>query len=232
MDPLCEKYYDVSPYAYCAGNPVNRVDMNGRDWYSRNGNLEWKNDVNDIHNDENGLKWKRVDRTLHRENKYYSLFGQVYSIHDKDYRAIVAIDNAIMDYIKIEYEIQKSYKKHEEYDGKSPSYDFSNMYPKKVDRSILRLNDYHMHYITYGDKRINGRNARITQVYEKNNAYACVTKMFREMSRPSFGLGMRESGIGIEFKNKSGLDVVSIIFSEKAGQNNQEFYWKLVNSYK
>lgn len=23
MDPLCEKYYNISPYAYCAGNPVN-----------------------------------------------------------------------------------------------------------------------------------------------------------------------------------------------------------------
>ena len=30
MDPLCEKYYSVSPYAYCAGNPVNRVDPDGR----------------------------------------------------------------------------------------------------------------------------------------------------------------------------------------------------------
>ena len=23
MDPMCEKYYNVSPYAYCVGNPVN-----------------------------------------------------------------------------------------------------------------------------------------------------------------------------------------------------------------
>ena len=29
MDPLCEKYYSISPYAYCAGNPVNLVDPNG-----------------------------------------------------------------------------------------------------------------------------------------------------------------------------------------------------------
>ena len=28
-DPLGEKYYDVSPYAYCAGNPVNLVDPEG-----------------------------------------------------------------------------------------------------------------------------------------------------------------------------------------------------------
>jgi len=33
MDPLCEKYYNISPYAYCANNPVNRVDPDGRDWY-------------------------------------------------------------------------------------------------------------------------------------------------------------------------------------------------------
>ena len=30
MDPLCEKYYHISPYAYCAGNPVKYVDPNGR----------------------------------------------------------------------------------------------------------------------------------------------------------------------------------------------------------
>ena len=29
MDPLCEKYYNVSPYAYCVGNPVNYVDPMG-----------------------------------------------------------------------------------------------------------------------------------------------------------------------------------------------------------
>ena len=33
IDPLCEKYYSVSPYAYCAGNPVNRIDPTGMDWY-------------------------------------------------------------------------------------------------------------------------------------------------------------------------------------------------------
>ena len=29
MDPLCEKYYNVSPYAYCHNNPVMLVDPNG-----------------------------------------------------------------------------------------------------------------------------------------------------------------------------------------------------------
>ena len=30
MDPLCEKYYSISPYAYCEGNPVRYIDSDGR----------------------------------------------------------------------------------------------------------------------------------------------------------------------------------------------------------
>ena len=33
MDPLCEKYYSVSPYAYCHNNPVMLTDPNGEDDY-------------------------------------------------------------------------------------------------------------------------------------------------------------------------------------------------------
>ena len=31
IDPLCEKYYNVSPYVYCANNSVNSIDVNGCD---------------------------------------------------------------------------------------------------------------------------------------------------------------------------------------------------------
>lgn len=33
VDPLCEKYYNTSPYAYCGNNPVNAVDPEGKDSY-------------------------------------------------------------------------------------------------------------------------------------------------------------------------------------------------------
>ena len=29
IDPMSEKYYSVSPYAFCSGNPVNFVDVDG-----------------------------------------------------------------------------------------------------------------------------------------------------------------------------------------------------------
>lgn len=31
MDPLCEKYYSVSPYVYCGGNPIRYIDQDGKE---------------------------------------------------------------------------------------------------------------------------------------------------------------------------------------------------------
>jgi RHS repeat-associated protein len=31
VDPLAEKYYSISPYAYCAGNPMKFIDIDGKD---------------------------------------------------------------------------------------------------------------------------------------------------------------------------------------------------------
>ena len=41
IDPLAEKYYHLSPYAYCAGDPVNLVDPDGRKIYFADGVPEW-----------------------------------------------------------------------------------------------------------------------------------------------------------------------------------------------
>ena len=43
-DPLAEKYYSISPYAFCNNNPVNFVDPDGRDiWHiNKNGVITWE----------------------------------------------------------------------------------------------------------------------------------------------------------------------------------------------
>ena len=39
-DPLCQKYYHLSPYAYCANDPVNLLDENGLDYNDIFGSLD------------------------------------------------------------------------------------------------------------------------------------------------------------------------------------------------
>ena len=51
MDPLCEKYYSISPYVYCAGNPVNVIDPDGKStWVVNQGDGTYRvigGDIND-----------------------------------------------------------------------------------------------------------------------------------------------------------------------------------------
>ena len=44
MDPLAEKYYGVSPYAYCGNNPVRYVDPDGRKIVDAKGNVIYTKD--------------------------------------------------------------------------------------------------------------------------------------------------------------------------------------------
>ena len=62
LDPHCEKYYNVSPYAYCHNNPIMRIDPNGMDdYYSINGDL--------LYHDENDSYIKFVVKE--KEDKNY-----------------------------------------------------------------------------------------------------------------------------------------------------------------
>ena len=43
MDPLCEKYYHLSPYAYCGDNPINAIDPDGNStWVISQGDGKYK----------------------------------------------------------------------------------------------------------------------------------------------------------------------------------------------
>ncbi len=55
VDPLAEKYYPISPYAYCNNNPVMLIDSDGQSWkpFDKNGNTVKINDYDNIH----GYRW-------------------------------------------------------------------------------------------------------------------------------------------------------------------------------
>ncbi len=49
VDPMAEKYYGISPYAYCLGNPISIIDPNGMDIWTMDeyGNVVWKRESED-----------------------------------------------------------------------------------------------------------------------------------------------------------------------------------------
>ena len=65
MDPLCEKYYGISPYAYCANNPVNMVDPKGQDWVYDQEMQQyiWRDDVDSIDKTSAGFEYVGKDNT-------------------------------------------------------------------------------------------------------------------------------------------------------------------------
>ena len=61
MDPLAEKYYGVSPYAYCMGNPVRYVDPSGMDVWQVDASGNIIERLEDEREDAFELVWKDAD---------------------------------------------------------------------------------------------------------------------------------------------------------------------------
>lgn len=65
-DPLCEKYYNFSPYGYCGNNPVNRIDPDGLFpvWNQQYGSAQKYTDS------ETGkeVSWDQVNNYIHYGN--------------------------------------------------------------------------------------------------------------------------------------------------------------------
>ena len=69
VDPLADKYPSISPYAYCAWNPIKLVDPDGKDWYkTEDGSIKYTTQYN-------SSMGKNLGKTYNDGRYYYSLFG-------------------------------------------------------------------------------------------------------------------------------------------------------------
>ena len=117
IDPLCEKYYNVSPYAYCVNNPVMLVDPDGMDWilctgdkvYWYGGELGDTSDEIMVYNATSG--YKDEDQNIDFQSAEYQSFENmgptpegIYHINLKPdpsrHAKIYQKSNGSMDYIK------------------------------------------------------------------------------------------------------------------------------------
>jgi len=58
VDPLAEKDYSISPYAYCKGNPIRLIDPNG---------LAWKPTTNENSGEQTGYEWVPEDQSYNKD---------------------------------------------------------------------------------------------------------------------------------------------------------------------
>ncbi|WP_280750604.1 MULTISPECIES: RHS repeat-associated core domain-containing protein [unclassified Parabacteroides] len=85
MDPLAEKYYSTSPYAYCANNPMNAIDPDGKKivYITRNSKNEIKQQYtfkNGYFVDDSGKKFTSDDTA----NKLAQVYRKILDSDNKE----------------------------------------------------------------------------------------------------------------------------------------------------
>lgn len=215
MDSKMEDYYSISPYAYCAGNPVNLVDPYGNDWYrttDENGKKRIIYDEN-IYDDktmkERGIKGEYLGKTyLDLEgNIYYSLFGTKMKYNDlsgNPYSSSwlhMQIDNLLIKY----------YSKQD--NAPEP---FESFYWEGLKASQYGKEYPFVYRGRFGDKYFQSSKGTVfVPVNNKNNARATIKESPKKNSKEisdKFGY-LRLSGHFLILNNRKGTDIVRIYFA-------------------
>lgn len=132
MDPLCEKYYATSPYAYCNNNPVKYIDPDGKDVWE----IDYEGRI------INRIKDKTQDAFYMVEKDSNGDYQRTFS-EDKDgnkvYDSISFEDGTIESQLSASYDIEGERGTYDEYkirgDGNATAlFDFMSRY---ITRSTL-----------------------------------------------------------------------------------------------
>ena len=103
VDPMADKYPSISPYAYCAWNPVKLVDPDGNDWYeytddkTKEKKIAWTECHSQKQLDKVHKNAKYLGLTADDGKTYYGLMGDQVDKSDKGrYNMVNCLDQAII----------------------------------------------------------------------------------------------------------------------------------------
>ncbi|MCQ2256764.1 MAG: hypothetical protein MJZ41_02080 [Bacteroidaceae bacterium] len=218
MDDFCEKYYHISPYVYCGGNPISRVDPDGRDRYRVLATGEYKYDKSmNSTNFSSKYGWdnyRYLGKNAETTNgRYLSLFGKNMDALEYQSRLYKHIENTF-----INYENAKKGKTEDE----SENFDIG-----KTFRNDLYSNYYNVYQMEY-----EGAEVRYTVLKsEKHNNMIGYVETF--MKRDD-GKNNLPPGIVIIIKpvrqGSEGSTIVRITFNDE--KKAQLFLNKYNNEFK
>ena len=77
VDPMADKYPSISPYAYCAWNPVKLVDPDGKDVWEVDKNGHVKRTGDDGGENIQTIKYANGHTSIHEGNYYHDIFSSL-----------------------------------------------------------------------------------------------------------------------------------------------------------
>ena len=229
VDPSSEKYYGVSPYNYCANNPVKYIDPDGKDWYKvQNEEGIWKYSYSaDIHSQKDLNKVVRNGMYLgvtHTENNiYYSLFGSKKVADSFEGAVYQKIDNAILTSAIAEKNVNNSFGGE---DTGNPTTDFSIEGINSKESRYLGLdthrNEYNIEY--------EGSSSGLYNVLGGKGAMKGYMENWvgdRDMPKDIGGWQNGQKAFHIRFMNKKGVDILHLKYSKSAANTLVDKYNRL-----
>jgi RHS repeat-associated protein len=208
QDPLAEKYYSISPYAYCGNNPINRIDPNGMDWYY----FDQNNGGNYYQKQEQEGKHRMVVRSENENSITYTFYD--FNDPDVDAKGIENGEITKMEFLsdeKVENMIDASGVKMSDARNSPLSYAWRESSRGKMDYAI-----------TYGNQKLLKTN---TFYIRENIAYN-----IGDIGNYLWGRGMAELGIALP-NARLGAHVNNILFGRKQESSSFNFGPGTYNGY-
>ena len=101
VDPMADKYPSISPYAYCAWNPVKLVDPDGRDVWevSEDGHVQRKSEEGG--NKKQIVKYANGKTTTFRGTRYHNIMSDLSATSDNGVSSTVGGEDMQSAYAKV-----------------------------------------------------------------------------------------------------------------------------------